>query len=305
VAGVKTSVVLALVAATGAVPLAPRRTNLVVVRPPDRIVIPAGPFRMGSSPDQIRAAYELCTDEYRAGGASLVEGSLRCTARFDAEAPQRTVLLPGFAIDRTEVTVGAYRACVRQGACEGMPLVEARRAQHGEEHPVEAVTWYEAVAYCRWRGGRLASEAEWEKAARGPLGPTWPWGDRWDGARANHGRRERLTDEGAEGGGLDARDGHEGSAPVGSFPGGASPYGVMDMAGNVWEWTDGLYARDPPQASASFAPPGPTAGTDRVLRGGSYGVPPSDLRGARRIPLAPGERHLTVGFRCAYDARSP
>jgi formylglycine-generating enzyme required for sulfatase activity len=294
-------IALALVGVAGAVALPARRTSVLVARAPDRVVIPAGPFRMGSSPDQLRAAYALCTDEYRAAGAAIVEGSLRCTARFDAEGPQRTVVLPAFAIDRTEVTVAAYRICARQGACDGTPLVESRRVLHGDAYAVEAVTWDEAVAFCRWRGGRLPTEAEWEKAARGPLGATWPWGERWDDARANHGRRQRLSDEGADAS-LDASDGHEGDAPVGSFPGGASPYGVLDMAGNVWEWTDTLFVRE---LFAGLPGSGPTAagptGGERILRGGSYGTPPSDLRAARRMPLAPTERHLTVGFRCAYD----
>jgi formylglycine-generating enzyme required for sulfatase activity len=295
--------------AAAAVVLPGGRTTSLVARPPDRVVIPAGPFRMGASADQLRDAYSMCTDEHRAAGAELAEAALRCTARFDAEAPQRTVLLPAYAIDRTEVTAGAYRACVRARACDGTPLLfkagPARGAAPGgpEAFPVEAVTWDEASAYCRWRGGRLPSEAEWEKAARGTLGATWPWGERWDGGRANHGRRARSADLGAEGGAgeTDAADGYEGAAPAGSFPGGASPYGLLDAAGNLWEWTAGLYAREPPQSSSSFAPTGPVVGNERVLRGGSYDTPPSDLRATRRVPLDPGERHATVGFRCAYD----
>jgi formylglycine-generating enzyme required for sulfatase activity len=298
-------IALALVGLAAAITLPPGRTTVLVGRPPDRVVIPAGPFRMGSSPADLKAAYGLCTDEYHGAGAALVEGSLRCTARFDAEAPQRIVALPAFAIDRTEVTVGAYRICARQGACDGTPLVEARRVLRGDPYPVEEVTWDEAVAFCRWRGGRLPTEAEWEKAARGPLGGAWPWGDRWEDSRANHGRRRRLSDDGADAG-LDASDGHEGASPVGQFPGGASPYGVLDMAGNVWEWTDSLWLREPlpPLIPGGLpVPGGPVSGGERVLRGGSYGAPASDLRAARRLPLGPSERHATVGFRCAYDAR--
>jgi formylglycine-generating enzyme required for sulfatase activity len=301
-----------LLAAASTTKLPPGRTSLIVARPPERVTIPAGPFRMGASPAELKTAYALCTDEYRAVGAAIVEASLRCAARFEAEAPQRTVFLPAYAIDRTEVTVGAYRACVRKGACAGAPLVEARRMLAGDAFPVEAVTWSEAVAYCRFRGGRLPSEAEWEKAARGTLGLTWPWGDRWDGARANHGRRGRSPNEGGEagsdGGGegdTDATDGAEGASPAGAFPGGASPYGVVDAAGNLWEWTDGVYEREPPQAATSFMPPGPLAGTERVVRGGSYATPASDLRVTRRLGLPPGERHLTVGFRCVYDRPGP
>jgi formylglycine-generating enzyme required for sulfatase activity len=296
-------VLLAVVAAAvGRFPA--RGTAHLVVHPPDRIVIPAGPFRMGASPTELKAAYALCTEEYRAAGAAIIEASLRCTARFDAEAPQREVVLPAYAIDRTEVTVGAYRECVRRGACDGGRPVEARR---GDAYPVEAVTWDEAAAYCRFRGGALPTEAEWEKAARGALGAVWPWGDRWDGARANHGRRPRIGTQGTEGvadgggdGETDASDGAEGPAPVGSYRGGASAYGLLDAAGNLWEWTATIYARDPPQASATFDPGGPVTGGERVLRGGSYETPASDLRTTRRIALPPTERHPTVGFRCAY-----
>jgi len=259
---------------------------------------------MGSSPAELKAAYALCTDEYHAAGAAIVEGSLRCTGRFDAEAPQRIVALPAFAIDRAEVTVAAYRICARQGTCDGTPLVEARRVLRGDGYPIEAVTWDEAAAFCHWRGGRLPTEAEWEKAARGPLGRAWPWGDRWEGNRANHGRRQRLSDDGADAG-LDASDGHEAASAGGAFPGGASAYGVLDMAGNVWEWTDSPFAHEPatPSFPGGLVPGGQIAPGERVLRGGSYSSPPSDLRAARRMPLAPTERHAAVGFRCAYDAR--
>jgi formylglycine-generating enzyme required for sulfatase activity len=296
-------IALALGGLASAIALPSGRTTVVVARGSDRVVIPAGPFRMGSSPAELKAAYALCTDEYHMAGAAIVEGSLRCTARFDAEAPQRIVVLPAFAIDRTEVTVAAYRICARQGACDGTPLVEARRVLRGDLFPIEAVTWDEAATFCRWRGGRLPTEAEWEKAARGPLGATWPWGERWEDSRANHGRRQRLSDDAADAG-LDASDGHEGASPAGAFPGGASPYGVLDMAGNVWEWTDSLFAREPapPFVPGGLAPGGTLSGGERVLRGGSYGTPPSDLRAARRLALAPTERHPTVGFRCAYDA---
>src|SRR4051794_28030662 len=141
---------LALLAAA-AIHLPARGTTSLVLRPPERVVIPAGAFRMGSPPEQVRGAYAICTEEYRAAGAALVEASLRCTSRFEGEAPQRTLSLRAYAIDRTEVTVGAYRACVARGACDGTPLVEARRTSAaGDAFPMEAVTWDEAAAYCRF-----------------------------------------------------------------------------------------------------------------------------------------------------------
>ena len=298
---------LGAASAWAAVSLPAGRTTQLVVRPSERVTIPAGPFRMGASVEQIKVAYALCTEEYRAVGAPIVEASLRCSTRFEAEAPQRTVLLPAFAIDRTEVTVGAYRACVNAGACDDRPGgASARREgdrRQADRWPVAGVTWNEAATYCRFRGGRLPTEAEWEKAARGTLGATWPWGDRWDGGRSNHGRRARASDDAGEGG-PDASDGHEGAAPVGSYPGGASPYGVLNLAGNLWEWTDDAFARElPAGAAVPAAPVVSTAdlATERVLRGGSFETPASDLRAPRRIPLPPAERHPTIGFRCAYQ----
>jgi formylglycine-generating enzyme required for sulfatase activity len=102
----------------------------------------------------------------------------------------------------------------------------------------------------------------------------------------------------------DGDDGWETTAPVGRYLEGASPFGALDMAGNVWEWTDALFVREPlvPTLPGGLGLGGSLSGGERVLRGGSYGSPPSDLRAARRMPLAPTERHLSVGFRCAYDA---
>jgi formylglycine-generating enzyme required for sulfatase activity len=212
------------------------------------------------------------------------------------------VFLPAFAIDRTEVTVAAYRSCVRQKACR--PAPEVSRDEDKPALPVERVTWSEAAAFCRWRGGRLPSEAEWEKAARGFGRRLWPWGVEWQEGRANHGRSARLGPAPTAGGDeetLDDSDGFAGRAPVGSFAAGASPNGVLDLAGNVWEWTSGFFSREPPQTAARLSPRGPLVGDERTIRGGSYRSPTSDLRLTRRVGLSPEERVPGVGFRCAYD----
>jgi formylglycine-generating enzyme len=276
-------------------------TTLVVARSL-RVVIPAGRFLMGADADELKLARTLCGDELRSGGALLLELSPRCTTRFDAETPAAEVFLPAYSIDRSEVTVAAYAACVRERACRPGPEVVLAGAP---DLPVEKVTWLEAATYCRWKGGRLPTEAEWEKAARGPGRRIWPWGSHWLDRRANHGRAERLGPSGgvptAADDTLDPSDGFAGRAPAGSFPAGASPYGVLDMAGNVWEWTSSYFAREPPHAAARFDPRGPVHASERTVRGGSYRSPPSDLRVTRRMGIHPDERLPGVGFRCAYD----
>jgi formylglycine-generating enzyme required for sulfatase activity len=288
-----------------------RRTVPLVASPPEVISIPAGPFLMGSGPEDLKSAFAMCTEEYRAyDGPVPLEPSLRCTGRFEGEGPRVQVFLPAFAIDRTEVTLAGYRECNRRGPCAPGPLLFVRsqvRDQVREpdqvrldRHPVEAVTWWEAAVYCRWRGGRLPTEAEWEKAARGIAGRTWPWGAEWQGRRANHGRRDRSMADGPDAA-LDGSDGFEGTSPVGAFSAGESPYGAADLAGNVWEWTDGYFTREGPQSTTRAAPRGGLSGDEHPLRGGSYASPPSDLRAARRIGYPGTERRASIGFRCAYD----
>ncbi len=292
---------LLVAAAAGAVTVPVGKTTTLVVLSSPRVNVPAGPFRMGASTDELKMARGLCADELRGGGALLLELGPRCGTRYDAEAPQAEVWLPAFAIDRTEVTVADYKACVKQDACRPAPDVGL-----GDDGrlPVERVTHDEAAAYCAFRKGRLPTEAEWEKAARGPGRRIWPWGNEWQDRRGNRGRVERATpggDPSGEADTLEVADGFAARAPVGSFPAGASLYGVLDAAGNVWEWTATIFARDPPQSATRFDPRGPMLGNEWVARGGSYRSPPSDLRVTRRLGLSPSERVPGVGFRCAYD----
>jgi formylglycine-generating enzyme required for sulfatase activity len=201
----------------------------------------------------------------------------------DAEKPRHQVFLKTFYIDRYEVTNTRYLGfCVDTG--HGLPI-HLRRGmiqQGRENHPVNNVTFRDADAYCRWAGRRLPTEAEWEKAARGSQARIYPWGNGWN-ARLSNNRTSPW----------------ESTMPVGSFPDGASPYGAMDMAGNVWEWTADWY-KSYPGARACFD----ETGKRRVARGGAYFYSIELLRTANRYPLDPDDATEHGGFRCAVSVNS-
>lgn len=228
------------------------------------------------------------------------------------ERPVRRLSLPVFTIDRTEVTAAAYAACVAAGACAA-PRGDAAKAEGSL--PVVGVTWTDAAAYCAFAGKRLPTEDEWEKAARGPDGRRYPWGDQPECRRANFGNFAgdgRCAAEGAPGR----------PVAIGSFPSGASPYGALDLAGNVWEWVADRYDPRPPMdrpaprsapanARASAPGKGASAAGDtggpalRVLRGGGccsiFGLP----RAADRLALPESYRDVDIGFRCARGGAGP
>jgi formylglycine-generating enzyme required for sulfatase activity len=221
--------------ATSFADAAPRRPRA------DRVTVPAGPFVRGS------------------------------TVALD-ERPQEKKRLPAFKIDRTEVTRAQYGACVEARRCP--PLAGVDLAVDGDL-PVTNVSWKEARSYCAFVGGKLPTEDQWEKAARGEDGREFPWGSEADCARGNWGVFEG---EGPCAGKNPGRP-----VAVGQYAAGASPYGALDLGGNVWEWVENVYDEDRAR---------------RVVRGGSccsYFVPP---RAANRNAWAPDHRDGDLGFRC-------
>ncbi len=261
------------------------------------LTVPAGTFIMGSGLDAQRAALRGCTAQ-----VSPLLARNCAIDLFADEGPEVRVYLGGFAIDRVEVSVAAYRPCAVAGVCSPAPLSppDARFTQ--SDWPVTSVTWSEADAYCRWRGGRLPSEAEWERAARGTDGRAWPWGNQEDEARFNHGRFLPAGEQGR----IpllrlwpDASDGYAFLAPVGSYAQGVSPVGALDMAGNVSEWTADYYADKSAQSQSTINPHGPATGTLRVVRGGSWRESAVFARTTSRQGLDPETRASEIGFRCA------
>jgi len=206
----------------------------------------------------------------------------------DIAQPAHKVYLSAYWIDQTEITNSMYQQCVEAGGCE--PPAEAFSRTRGgyfgdpafADYPVIYTSWNAAESYCRWANRRLPSEAEWEKAARGMDGRMYPWGDAPPGARlANFG--EMLGD----------------TSQVGAFPSGASPFGVLDMAGNVAEWVADWFGADFYATSPYKDPKGPQTGDFRMIRGGSWFNPARGLRTTSRLWNYPDLTSDTIGFRCA------
>ena len=208
------------------------------------------------------------------------------------ERPVHSVTLRPFLLDIQEVTQGLYRRCVARGGCTQPRRYAGTVAPH---LPVVGVTWHQARAYCRWAGRRLPTEAEWERAARGPRGRVYPWGDELDCKKANFGNYL--------GAGPCAAVNHGRVGPAGGRPAGKTPEGIDDLGGNVWEWVEDDYtpypkARDGRPNRKKKRSKGPRL---KVLRGGSccsyFALP----RGANRLAYPAGYRDKDIGFRCARD----
>jgi len=242
------------------------------------VYVPEGEFLMGSNPDE---------DPYFWG----------------AEGPAHPIFVDSFWIYQTEVTNAMYQACVAEKACpkplrnESRTVVDYYTNERFANYPVIQVNYIDATAYCVWAGGRLPTEAEWEKAGRGTDGRLWPWGNMelkpeyasFCGSNCPETIKENLEDKYIE------------IAPVGSFPEGASPYGVLDMAGNVWEWVFDYFAQLYYDSSPYENPRGPLSGDRRVIRGGGWNNSLTNLRVVQRASLPPRDGLDTVGFRCVID----
>jgi formylglycine-generating enzyme required for sulfatase activity len=248
--------------------------------PTDVVYVPAGEFLMGLSKSDLEAIRAI---------SSEVKFSV------EGEEPQHEVFLDAFYIDKYEVTNAQYRKCVEADACdkprETIYYDDADYAQH----PVVYVDWYQAKAYCEWANKRLLTEAEWEKAARSDEERTWPWGNTFDGKKVNFCDKnclEEYRDNSVD-------DGYAYTAPVGSYLAGVSPYGALDMAGNVWEWVADWYDPDYYSQSPARNPPGPDSGSKRVVRGGAWHNGFTDIRTSYRFSFSPTDRGIYLGFRCA------
>jgi formylglycine-generating enzyme required for sulfatase activity len=216
-----------------------------------------------------------------------------------AERPAHRVYLDAFWIDQTEVTVEMYLRCVEAGKCKDRnPFIQSDYFTNAtySNYPVMNVSWEDAKAYCEWVERRLPTEAEWEMAARGEQGFVYPWGNDFGDGPVN------FCDKNCSfpSANLSFDDGFAETAPVGSFPNGTSPYGVLDMAGNVAEWVADWYIETYYSVSPTTNPPGPESGEKRVFRGGSWSTPMDfGLRASYRSSSLPRIINLDIGFRCA------
>jgi serine/threonine-protein kinase len=244
------------------------------------------------------------------------------------EEPEHTVALDDFWIDQTEVTNAMFQVFVDATgyttdsgqlgqslawqAGQWLPAAQKWLMMGGADwqhphgpstnldgldaHPVVQVSWNDAFAYCHWAGARLPTEAEWEKAARGTDGRTYPWGSGSpSGEQANS--ADMNLDAIWASKGLD--DGFQFTSPVGNYPAGASPYGAYDMAGNASEWVADLYAFDYYASSPHSNPTGPDTGLLRVMRGGQWSFTADGLRSSARLAQPPKYSIDYSGFRCA------
>jgi len=236
----------------------------------EMVLIPAGPFIMGSRQSlvELNPVDLLNTDRHALG----------------PEDPAHETILDDYYIDRFEVTNGHYMKFVEaSGAAK--PRTHDNPDFNDPRQPVAGVNWKEANAYCEWRGKRLPSEAEWEKAGRGKRPVKYPWGNEApESSRLNYNEELNKT------------------APVGSYEAGKSDYGVHDLSGNVAEWTNDWHLPEYYLFSPKENPPGPEKGQYKVLRGGNWRNNADDVRLTYRNATIPSLRNLGVGFRCAKNA---
>jgi len=243
------------------------------------------PAPAGSAQAAVTAADGMALVYVPAG--EFVMGSTKYDRDLETnEVPQRTVYLDAFWISRTQVTNAMFARCVSAGACQYSASDKTNPRYQDPayaDHPVVYVSWQAAESYCEWSGGRLPTAAEWEKAARGTQGQKYPWGDAAPAV-------ETVNTNNTVGD----------TTPVGQYPAGASPYGALDMGGNVrewvWDWYDPYYYQYAPDRN----PAGPAAGEKKVLKGSSFSDTYRYARPANRLAHDPASPGVNRGFRCAY-----
>ena len=249
--------------------------------PPENMVLfPAGSYRMGED-----SAYSLSNQK-----------------------PIHEVHLNAYFIDETEVTVAdflefirddgyknqefwtkdgwQYLQKLRQKSAAVTPASLNKTGRNKPRQPMSGMTWYEADAYARWAGKRLPTEAEWERAARGLDGRLYPWGNEMDMSRLHNIMPAAYR-----------------VGPVGDYPAGASPDGLLDMAGSLWEWVSDWYDESYYVYSQRENPAGPVKGTEKGLRGGAWGPNRLQWKSTYRYSEKPDVRRADIGFRCVRDAR--
>ena len=305
--------ILALTMLVAAVPAAAGtgRIRRIEAAPSREVVVPGGTFTMGVAADDIDGLVSECR---------LATSEQFCEEiyRRDLTAmAARQVHVSAFAIDRKEVTVREYKACVEAGGCALDPLVWGPPGYVADDLPIVEVTWPEARDYCTWRRARLPTEAEWERAARGDDGRIWPWGDADHPDDWNHGKPpdeiSRGLDLTAQHGGdyfyglADDSDGALYATPPGTYRWGEGPFGTLDQAGNVAEWVADVWSEKGYEGLANDDPvrdipdvPGPL---HHVFRGGSWAQAPylgrSDVRDPYNLRYDDDVRTPYIGFRCA------
>jgi formylglycine-generating enzyme len=265
----------------------------------DVVWIASGWFTFGADEHDLEQARRLCVRERVRAGLRL--HPCASDAAFADELPARRVFLSSFGIDRREVSQVEHAQCVAAGECDPPAYVSEHPGLHGPELAVIGLTYAQAQALCRFRGGRLPTEAEWEGAARGDSARRFPWGSFYNPALANHGAPASSVDIG--GGEVADADGYAHLAPVWAFASARGPHGLLQAAGNVWEWTSDSFAGVRPQP-ASVDPSVALDNGERVVRGGSFRSPALALRVTHREARAERQGYPDVGVRCAYAPRS-
>ena len=230
---------------------------------PDMVLIPAGEFTMGDN-TRYNWTFMLAYNIY--------------------DGPEHVVYLDAYYIDRYEVTNEQYKKFAEETGYR-MPRCWNDARFNRPNYPIVGITWDDAVAYVKWAGKRLPTEAEWEKAARGTDKRLWPWGNKFNKYKCN------VWESG--------EDGLRATKPVGSYENGKSPYGCYDMAGNIWEWCADYYDQNYYYVSPSKNPQGAETGQQRVIRGGGLLYFGHYARCAARYRVPPYAQSPQIGFRCA------